>query len=174
MKNQSYPAAVNGFNVYKDGSALIGLSDQVQLPTLDAITASISGGGLLGSMDVPVIGHFGNLQQVIPFRNLTEDMFSVMDPSEAVNLTLRGDIQGVDKQTGAVTHSGMRIVFRGLMSSFTPGSVQAANAMEASVTLNLSYLLIEVGGKTKLELDKFNYVYKVDGKDQLAEIKKNL
>ena len=36
----------------------------------------------------------------------------------------------------------------------------------------LWYILIEVGGKKLLELDKLNSVYVVDGVDMLAEVNK--
>ena len=43
--------------------------------------------------------------------------------------------------------------------------------MNASVTLELTYILVEIGGKTLLELDKLNSVYRVNGKDLLADIR---
>lgn len=42
--------------------------------------------------------------------------------------------------------------------------------MNASVTLELTYLLVEIDGETMLELDKLNSVYKVNGEDLMAEI----
>ena len=42
--------------------------------------------------------------------------------------------------------------------------------MDAEVTLELTYILIEVDGKSLLEIDKLNSVYKVNGEDMLAEI----
>lgn len=39
------------------------------------------------------------------------------------------------------------------------------------ITLTTLYILIEVDGKTVVELDKLNEVYKVNGVDVLAKIK---
>ena len=169
-----YPAAINGFNAYKNGSALIGVSGQVTLPTMEAIVASVTGAGILGGIDVPVVGHFNNIPLTIPFVVLNDDIFELLNPGDGVDLTLRGDIQALNQQTGAVTHYGMRVVVRGYLQSFTPGNLQAAAAMDASITLNLSYILIEVNGSQKLEYDKLNWVYRVNGKDALAEIRKNV
>ena len=44
--------------------------------------------------------------------------------------------------------------------------------MNASVTLELTYVLLEMGGEKKLELDKLNEIYIVNGKDLLAEVRK--
>ena len=169
--NKLYPTVIDGFNVYRNGNALIGVSDEVQLPEFAATTASISGAGILGTFDAPVLGHFGSMDQVIPFRTLAEDVFSIMDPSQTVDLTLRGSVQYLDLESGATSNKGMRVVFRGLMKSFTPGSVKAADEMKSSVTLSLTYILIEVDGKTMIELDKFNGVYKINGVDCMAKIK---
>ena len=40
--------------------------------------------------------------------------------------------------------------------------------MEATVTLELTYLMIEVDGQQLLEVDKLNGIYKVNGTDMLA------
>lgn len=43
--------------------------------------------------------------------------------------------------------------------------------MDTKITLTTLYILIEVDGKTVVELDKLNEVYKVNGVDVLAKIK---
>ena len=43
--------------------------------------------------------------------------------------------------------------------------------MDTAITLTIFYILIEVDGKTVVELDKLNEVYKVNGVDVLAKIK---
>lgn len=43
--------------------------------------------------------------------------------------------------------------------------------MNSSITLELHYILIEIDGKTKLELDKLNSVYRVGGKDIMEEMR---
>lgn len=43
--------------------------------------------------------------------------------------------------------------------------------MEVKITLTLLYILIELDGEPMVELDKLNEVFKIRGKDMLAEIK---
>ena len=43
--------------------------------------------------------------------------------------------------------------------------------MSSSVTLELIYIMIEVDGAKKVELDKLNNVYNINGTDYLAKIK---
>lgn len=42
--------------------------------------------------------------------------------------------------------------------------------MGCSVILELFYILVEIDKETKLELDKLNQVYRVDGEDVMEEM----
>ncbi|OYO94282.1 hypothetical protein C8E03_110122 [Lachnotalea glycerini] len=166
------PEVVYAFNVYKSGNKLIGLSGGVTLPDFEAMTDSISGAGLLGEFDTTILGMFGSLEQEIPFRALDEDIFSFMDPTEMVDLNLRSTRQMLDEKTTAVDFSNMRIAMRGKLKKFKPGKVEQATQMDCSVTLEILYFLIEINGESKFELDKLNFIYKVNGKDILEKVRK--
>lgn len=61
---------------------------------------------------------------------------------------------------------------RGKLKSFKPGVLKQGGLMNASITLELHYILIEIDGETQLELDKLNSVYRVGGKDIMEEMRK--
>ncbi len=48
--------------------------------------------------------------------------------------------------------------------------MKRAEGMEATVTLELTYILVEVDGTVMLEIDKLNQKYIVNGQDMLAGI----
>jgi P2 family phage contractile tail tube protein len=171
MAITSIPEVIHNFNIYNNGNMLVGVSGAVTLPTFDAVTEEISGAGILGSYETSIAGMYGSMTQEIPFRVLEDDIFSIMRPSEPLDLTFRGAIQSTDKSTAAVDDKPMRIVERGRLKSFTPGSMEIGKQMGASVTLELLYILIEVGGATKLEYDKLNSVFKVNGVDLLEKVR---
>lgn len=171
MSIANVPEVINNYNVYNNGNVLVGVSGAVTLPSFDAITEEVSGAGILGTYDTSVVGMYGSMTQEVPFRILDEDIFSLMNPSELVDLTFRASAQSTVKSTGAVDYKGMRIVERGRMKSFTPGKYEQGKQMDASVTLELLYILIEVDGKTKLEYDKLNSVFVVNGVDLLKKVR---
>ena len=171
MSTANVPEIINNFNAYHNGNKLIGVTGSVSLPSFDAITETISGAGILGEYETGVVGHYSSMSQEIPFRILDEDIFSLMDPSALVDLTLRGSAQATVKNTGAVDYKNMRVVERGRLKSFNPGTLETGKQMNASVTLELLYILIEVGGVTKLEYDKLNSVFIVNGKDLLEKVR---
>lgn len=165
------PEVINNFNAYHNGNVLIGVSGAVTLPNLDAITEEVSGAGILGTYETSIAGMYGSMTQEVPFRVLDEDIFSLMNPSEMVDLTFRGSAQYTMKDTGAIDYKSMRVVERGRLKSFTPGKLELGKQMEALVTLELLYILIEIGGETKLEYDKLNSVFVVNGVDLLEKVR---
>lgn len=164
------PEKIADFNVYNQGNKIIGVTSEVSLPDFTQKSEAISGPGILGEIDVPSIGQFEGLEQVIPFRTLHTDMFKYMHPKTAIDLTLRGAIQLLNGE-GNTKYSQLRIVMRGLHKGFKPGSVTAGSPMNSELTFELTYILIEIDGQNEFELDKLNSVFKVHGNDVLAEIK---
>ena len=69
-------------------------------------------------------------------------------------------------------YENMKVVIGGTMKSMKVGTVKIGGQMGSSVTLSVTYLLISVNSKEVLALDKINEVYRVNGVDQLAEIRK--
>ena len=165
------PEVINNFNAYNNGNVLIGVTGQVTLPSFDAITEEINGAGILGSYETGIPGFYGSMSQDIPFRILDTDIFSIMNPNEPVDLTFRASEQHTVKSTGALDYKQMRIVERGRLKNFSPGTLELGKQMNASVTLELMYILIEIDGKTKLEYDKLNQVFTVNGKDLLKKVR---
>lgn len=155
------------FHLYKDGTQLFGISDEVTLPDFEALSETLSGPGILGEIDSPTIGHFGSQEMEIPFRVLDEELFGLVMPGVAVNLTLRGSIQ-METNEG-IDYKGMRVVVRGKVKSISSGKVKQGAATGSSIKLELTYILIEIDGKSMIELDKLNSVYKVNGVDILEK-----
>jgi P2 family phage contractile tail tube protein len=67
---------------------------------------------------------------------------------------------------------GMRVVVRGRCKKISIGTVKQGGPMDSSITVELTYILIEMDGKPKIELDKINGIFKVNGIDVLAKVKK--
>ena len=61
------PEVLNHFNIYNGANALVGVSGEVELPELEAITDTVEGTGVLGDQD-PVTGQFSTPPSSIPFQ----------------------------------------------------------------------------------------------------------
>ena len=88
------PEVLNHFNIYNGANALVGVSGEVELPELEAITDTVEGTGVLGEIEDPVTGQFSSATIKIPFAVLYSDMFSIVNTTEPPLLTLRGSMHG--------------------------------------------------------------------------------
>lgn len=170
--NMTFPEVVGNFNVYgSDSNRLVGVSGEISLADFQAVTAEVSGAGILGSYNTAVLGAFQSISQEIPFRMVNREFFSLMVANKQAELVLRSSVQNVNRETGGtLSTQQMRIVMRGRPTASKLGTVKMGDLMNASVTLELTYILVEIDGETMLELDKLNSVYKVNGEDLMAEI----
>lgn len=167
------PELVNAYNVYLTGR-LLGVSGECELPKLEAMTDTVEAAGVLGEMDVPATGHFSSMKVKIPFAILHEDVFSMMDTTKALELTLRGSEQFQDRKTGNTEDVPVKIVVRGKMTTTTLGKLAKGKKGEPEIELEATYIKVVVNNETVLELDKLNFRYIVNGKDLLAKIRKNI
>lgn len=165
------PEVINDFNLYLSGGLLGGMTGEVALPDFEAMTSTTSGNGILGEYEAIVLGHFGSMEQEIPFRCINEDYFKMVSPSKSVELTLRGAIQQSERDTMSEGEVGMRVVFRGRCKKISIGTVKQREQMGSMVSLELTYILIEMDGKERICLDKINTIYRINGVDQLAKIR---
>lgn len=167
---KTIPSKINRYNVYSAGERLLGMGDELSLPDFEASSETISGAGILGEFDDPTVGYFSNQEMEIPFRVMDREAVDMLDMTRAVQLTIRGAQQTTNSE-GDIEFRSMRVVVRGRSAKFSPGKVKAGNPMETTVTLTVLYILIELDGSAILELDKLNEVYKINGKDVLAQVK---
>ncbi len=169
---QGIPEVINNYNCYNNGdNKLIGVTGQVQLPDFNAITEEISGAGILGSYETAIPGFYSSIAQEVPFRTLDTDIFSIANPNEPVQLTFRGSEQLTNKENGSLYYKRMVITENGRLKNFKPGTLELGKPMNASVTLEVLYIKIEVDNKVVLEYDKLNTVFVLNGKDMLAEVR---
>lgn len=163
------PEKINEYNAYMDGEKMVGVVPDVDLPEIGMKASEVEGAGMLGVLDSPTIGQFESMEQEVKFNVLYSSAINMLNPLTAVNLTFRAAQQVYDK-TGGYAFKGLRIVEQGRVKKFKPGKLKRAEGMEATVTLELTYIMVEVDGTVMLEIDKLNQKYIVNGQDMLAGI----
>lgn len=170
ISNNYIPEKINDYNVYLDGDKMIGVAASATLPEVNMKTSTVAGVGVNGELDSPTIGQFESMEQEIQFNTLYSSAMDMLNPLSVVNLTFRAAQQVYDK-TGGYSFKGLRVVEMGRVKKMNPGKVEKGEAMEATVTMELTYLLIEVDGEQLVEIDKLNGVYRVKGVDMLAGVR---
>ena len=162
------PEKLINFRVFENGADQLGLAD-VTLPNLEAMTATIKGAGLAGEIDTPVLGHYGSQTAEFNWRTLDVPLVHFAAPHSFL-FDLREANQVKDTGTGEYIVQGIKVVMRGVPKNTELGKADVDTASESKTTIEVDYIKITIDGKEVLELDKYNYICKVEGKDYLKDV----
>ncbi|MDR7867611.1 MAG: phage major tail tube protein [Sporomusaceae bacterium] len=166
------PEKLISYRVYRDGVDLVGTAD-VQLPELEAMTETIKGAGIAGEVDSPVLGHYGSMTLVLNWRTLVKPI-AFLSRQEVHALDLRGASQVMDSASGAYKVVPIRITIRATPKKTSLGKFEVGAQMESSNELEVSYIKVALDGADVIEIDKYNYIAKIDGVDVLADVRSAL
>ena len=170
--SDSVPALGINFAVYYDGEDLVGLAE-VELPNLEAMSEEIKGAGLAGPMKAPVLGHFNSLTLSLKWRNTT-DSFIKLAHQKTHELSLYSAQQDYATGTGEYTYRKVSLFVKAIPTTLNLGKLATASATDTTTEFEVIYLKMEIDDKERIELDKLNYIFKVDGVDYLAGVRSAL
>ncbi|MDR3353683.1 MAG: phage major tail tube protein [Synergistaceae bacterium] len=161
------------FKVYNSESQeMLGIAE-VTLPNFAAMTETISGAGLAGELDMPVLGHFGSMTVELSWRAVTADAITLSE-QKAHHLDLRASIEQYDEQAGDLGSMPLKLSVIGIPKSNNLGNLNVGTGSDSSTELECSYIKVWLNGKEVAELDKFNYIYRVNGTDYLESVRRDL
>lgn len=163
------PEKIVNFNVYTNGEKHIGMGEELELPPSKMKSSTLAGAGIGGEIDSPTMGQFESMEQELKYNALYSTATTLLKPGEVTEITLRG-AQQVLNRNGGFTYKSMRVVERGMVKEFTPGTVKKGEPTNTSVKLEILSIKIEVDGETVWEVDKLNEKFVVNGEDMMAPI----
>lgn len=167
--NSMLPVRISNFNVYLGETKMLGVAGEIKLPNLEALSETVSGAGILGELEVGNPGHFGSLPVEIPFNTLDARQFDMLKNSDDP-LVLRGASQYLDPATSRLNHFGVKVTVKGPRQSNDLGTFAVGKPTGSQVTVDAWYLKVEVNNEIYVEIDKLNWVYVLNGEDQLKDI----
>lgn len=158
---------VTSFRVYLDGTDLLGTAD-VDLPEIEAMSDTVKGAGIAGEVETPILGHYGAMGLTINWRSITGNVLALAKP-QAHNLELRGAVQVYDASAGTYAVQAQKVVLRVVPKKTGLGKLDVGAGQDTSSEFEVHYIKIFIDGAEKLEIDKYNYICKIDGTDFLAD-----
>ena len=158
--------------VYNDGRDLIGTAT-VDLPQIQPMSETISGIGIAGEVDMPVLGHYQSMKVTLHWKGIEKEAVSLA-AFKAHALEIRGEQQAYDAGTGEMKLVPVRVVLRSIPTSLNLGSFEAGSRTEAESEFEVVYLKMYVDGRQACEIDKFNYIARIGGTDYLAGVRADL
>lgn len=166
------PQALTSFRVYLDSEDLLGVAD-VELPELEAITEEVKGAGIAGTVDTPILGHYGGLTLTLNWRTVSGNT-TILSQPKAHQLDLRGSIQEYEAGEGVYATKAAKLVVKAIPKKTSLGKLEAGAAMETKSEFEVVYLKLTLGDEERIEIDKFNYVCKIEGEDFLEKVRADL
>lgn len=171
MANQ-VPEKLINFRVYSEGDDMLGVAD-VELPTLESMTETMSGAGLAGEVDSPTLGHYGSLVLTLNWRTVGNPLLKFA-AQRTHELDLRGANQIFDAGSGTHSVQAVRVTCRGIPKSIGLGSLGVAVSAGASTAFEVLQLRVYIDGSQVVELDKYNFKNDVSGTDYLQDVRNAL
>lgn len=160
------------YSVFLNGTKYLGTATAT-LPEITYLVETIKGGGIAGEIEAPSPGQTGVMSLALTWRTMEEAAAELLAP-EIHALDLRASIQTFDTSSGEYKESALKVTVRARPLGLTLGNLETATTMETTNNFSVSYLKVELDQVSVLEIDKYNYVHKVNGKDYLAVTRANL
>ena len=169
------PVVLNDYRMYYGTGtdlSMVRANANVKLPSIESMTETVKGGGILGEIEAPVAGHFGSMEAEIGFITLHQDAFSSADFRTMTDLLFMGAQLRFDSKTGLPKMVGIKVQLRGWVKKMDLGSLESGTKGDPSAVFEISYIQIVMDGKEQLLLDKLNHKFSIGGKDMLEDISK--
>ncbi len=164
------PKKLKHQNLFNDGESFVGQCGTVTLPKLARKMEAWRGAGMDGPVKVDM-GHSDDGLQIewtIGGWGLSVLRQFGAVKADGVMLRWAGSIQRDD--TAEV--SAVEVVVRGRHEEIDFGDSEAGEDTEHSITTTCTYYKLTIDGNEEIEIDLLNFIFKVNGKDMLAEHRK--
>lgn len=167
MALNSVPARLIHYNIFVDGNPYWGLCTSINLPRLSMNIIQHRGGGM--DMPYPVEGGMEPLEMSFTLSEHTEEIYSrfgfrLQGPFGAV-------FRGAKKRSGMTPAQPFWVKVRGFITELDPGEITPDGENPLNVKMDLTYYQLKDKGIERIEIDVENFIRKIDGVDQLLDVR---
>lgn len=166
------PERLINFRVYNDGNDLLGVAT-VELPEITAMSETVSGAGIAGEVESPILGHFESMTTTFTWRTIEKGAME-LSKQKAHSVDIRGAQQVHNTADGTYESVAIRASMRITPKTVSLGSFEPNAQTETEQEFEVTYIKLFIAGKCVLEIDKYNYVAKFGDEDMLAGVRKAL
>ena len=160
------------FAVYEDSVEFLGMAS-VTLPDKSQKVATVSGAGIGGDVEVPIVGHYDAMTVTLAFPVYTKRIAQLRE-HRTHQLELRVAQQAEYPVTGTLVTDSVKHVFMVVPKKASGGTVAPAAPNDATIEFSVRYWATFINGEKVDEIDQLNRVDIVNGIDYNAEVRKAL
>jgi len=157
---------LRNFALFVDGLGYAGNAEEVTPPVLAIKTEDYMAGGLDSSLPIDM----GQEKMELKFKlnDMGADALSLWGVIGGPDFTtnLKGALQNLDGSVESILIAG-----RGRVRSVTASSMQAGQKANHEYVMDLTYFRYDLDGATIHEIDVPNMIRRINGVDQLANIR---
>ncbi|MDH2998095.1 phage tail protein [Pasteurellaceae bacterium LFhippo2] len=161
------PRKLKNFNISVDAVSYYGETTEYEQPKLAMKLEAYRSGGMLG--EVKVNQGLEALESTFKMGGFVTSLVKLFG-SKIDGTLIR--FNGAYQQDDTDEVSAVEILQRGRIEEIDNGSAKAGDDTEQSYKCALTYYKLIVDGAEIIEIDMINNVFKVNGDDKLAEIRK--
>ena len=150
-------------NCYIDGGSFLGRVLEVTLPDLKATMSAHGGLGLFGKMSLPT--GLDEMEASIKLNGIYSEIASIgANPYITHDFQIRGASETFGG-TGRTATESLVCYIKGFAKSSPNGSFKQHEAVDATLTIAVQAIKLEINGVTAYDIDIINGIWLVDGVD---------
>ena len=149
---------------------LIDNTTDVQLPSIEKLTDTLKGAGILGEVDLPTFGQLASMVLTINHR-ADNGQFAKLSRPGQIDFMIVWVNDVFDSGGGKIRTQANKAFLSGENKKFDSGKIDVGAGADGTSEFEIYNFTKIVDGKTVLKIEKFNYVYEVNGVDYGKVIK---
>lgn len=164
--------SIIAYAVYEDSVEYSGTAE-ASMPDIEYMTQIITGAGVAGEMEAIIAGHIKAMKMGLKFRTTNEHSIVLSEP-RIHHITLMASVQAEDPTAGTIVYQSHKHVLTCIPTKYAGGKLAPASTGDASLDYSVRYWAFYIDGTRMREIDPFNYIHFVNGKDYLADVRRAL
>lgn len=149
---------------------LIDDSSDLQLPSIEKLTDTIKGSGVMGEIDLPSYGQIGSMTFSVNNR-ADNAQYAMMSRPGEIKFEVVWVVDVFDSNQVKIGIQQHKVFMTGVNKKYDMGKIDVNSGADGSSEFEIYYLRKIVDGKEVLLIDKFNYKYVVNGTDYMAALR---
>ena len=166
------PEKSNNFTVYVDREEQSGIAEG-SFPNVSSMTSEIRGAGIAGVIESPGLGHMQSITVELTWRVITDKFLDLLKPG-GHELDMYAEHMSFDAGRGEYVSRSINVYMKAVTKEYELGRLVVNDSAETKTTHEVYYMKLFVDGREELEIDKYNFIYRVRGTDYLSETRRAL
>lgn len=149
----------------------IGDTTSVTLPSIEKLTDTIKGSGIIGEIDLPTHGQIGSMETEVAIRTANDKLGLLLIANE---LEYRWATDVLDPSTSKVSVVSHKAFLKVINKKFEEGKLETGSAQDGSASYEVVAYKRIINGAEVLNIDKLNGIFSVNGKNMFDDISQYL